>query len=79
MIKLRIGVMLLMEDGYIRGEDVKDMANNIYPMYVRSVIIVFKRNFKRINVMDDLVNLMIFETLFIWQILEFQILHHSQL
>ena len=79
MIKLRIGVMLLMEDGYIRGEDVKDMANNIYPMYVRSVIIVFKRNFKRINVMDDLVNLMIFETLFIWQIHEFQILHHSQL
>ena len=79
MMKLRIGVMLLMEDGYIRGEDVKDMANNIYPMYVRSVVIVFKRNFKRINVMDDLVNLMIFETLFIWQIHEFQILHHTQL
>lgn len=79
MMKLRIGVMLLMEDGYIRGEDVKDMANNIYPMYVRSVVIVFKRNFKRINVMDDLMNLMIFETLFIWQIHEFQILHHTQL
>lgn len=43
MMKFRIGVMLLMEDGYIRGEDVKDMANNIYPMYVRSVIIMSLR------------------------------------
>ena len=39
MMKFWMVVMLLMVNGYRRGEYVKDMTKNNYPIYVPSAII----------------------------------------